>query len=203
MFSFRNSAITACASSDGTINTIAGNGTAGFSGDGGAAAAARLTGLGDLAADGQGNIFIWENETTTGRPPWTRRIRKVNKDGVISTVFSKKDEVQVIPSAFRGWYQQDRPEFLFEATIQGPILGWGSIEGPSPVYPPSALAARVEGVVKLEVRIEPDGHVTPIRVQTGHELLNDAALDAARKFVVEPQASAVVTTAELNFMLVE
>jgi hypothetical protein len=34
-------------------------------------------------------------------------------------------------------------------------------------------------------------------------LLNDAALDAARKFVVEPQASAVVTTAELNFMLVE
>jgi hypothetical protein len=46
-----------------------------------------------------------------------------------------------------------------------------------------------------------DGHTSAARVLTGHDLLKDAALEAARKFVVEPQPSAVTTTAELNFML--
>ena len=76
---------------EGTISTIAGNGTTGFSGDGAAATAAQLTGAGIVATDGLGGIFIMENESTGGGPPWTRRIRKVNKEGVISTVFSMKE----------------------------------------------------------------------------------------------------------------
>jgi len=61
----------------GTISTFAGNGTAGFSGDGGAATRAQL-GPADVASDGNGNLYIAD----TGN----QRIRKVDASGIISTV---------------------------------------------------------------------------------------------------------------------
>lgn len=65
--------------SDGRINTIAGNGFFGFSGDGGPATAARLLGPVGVAVDSAGNVYIVELNN--------RRIRKVNgSDGVITTI---------------------------------------------------------------------------------------------------------------------
>jgi sugar lactone lactonase YvrE len=61
----------------GIISTIAGNGTAGFSGDGGQATAAKLYQPGGVAVDGSGNIYI--ADTDNGR------VRKINTSGVIST----------------------------------------------------------------------------------------------------------------------
>lgn len=62
----------------GIISTFAGTGTAGFSGDGGAATAAKLNNPTGLVADAAGNIFIADNDN--------QRIRKVNTSGIISTV---------------------------------------------------------------------------------------------------------------------
>jgi hypothetical protein len=42
----------------GVISTVAGNGTRGFSGDGGQATAATLSGPWDVAVDALGNLFI-------------------------------------------------------------------------------------------------------------------------------------------------
>ena len=42
----------------GTISTLAGNGTAGYSGDGGLATNAELNGPGETAVDASGNIYI-------------------------------------------------------------------------------------------------------------------------------------------------
>ena len=64
--------------SAGVISTVAGDGTSGFGGDGGAATAARLDGPTDVALDGTGNLYIAD----TGND----RIRKVDSAGVISTV---------------------------------------------------------------------------------------------------------------------
>jgi uncharacterized protein (TIGR03437 family) len=64
---------------DGTITTIAGNGAAGFSGDGGPAAAASLNYPGGLTLDASGNIYF--NDDLNFR---TRRIAA--GDGSISTV---------------------------------------------------------------------------------------------------------------------
>ncbi len=64
--------------STGIINTIAGTGAVGFSGDGGAATAAKLSDPGSLYVDQADNLFI--NDTRN----W--RIRKVNTSGVISTI---------------------------------------------------------------------------------------------------------------------
>ena len=64
---------------DGNISTIAGDGTAGFSGDGGAATAARLRTPAGVAADAAGNIYIADQGNG--------RIRKVDAaTGAISTI---------------------------------------------------------------------------------------------------------------------
>ena len=64
--------------SAGVISTVAGTGTAGFSGDGGAATAAQLSNPQDVALDAAGNLYIADVNNN--------RIRKVNSAGVISTV---------------------------------------------------------------------------------------------------------------------
>ncbi len=60
------------------IETVAGNGTPGFSGDGGAATATQLNGPTGVALDGAGNLYIADASN--------RRIRKVDAAGVITTV---------------------------------------------------------------------------------------------------------------------
>src|SRR5207249_744915 len=62
----------------GVISTAAGNGTPGFSGDGGSATSAQLNYPFGVAVDGSGNLLIVD----TGNS----RIRKVTPAGVISTV---------------------------------------------------------------------------------------------------------------------
>jgi len=62
----------------GIISTVAGTGTAGFLGDGGAATAARLRNPSSVWPDASGNIFISDAENN--------RVRKVNTSGVISTI---------------------------------------------------------------------------------------------------------------------
>jgi len=62
----------------GTINTVAGNGTQGFSGDGGSATSAQLWNPSGVAVDTAGNLFIADTNNN--------RVRKVAPGGVISTV---------------------------------------------------------------------------------------------------------------------
>ncbi|HEX2232245.1 MAG TPA: hypothetical protein VHG69_02655, partial [Thermoleophilaceae bacterium] len=63
----------------GIISTVAGNGSAGSSGDGGPATSARLDGPGDVQIDGAGNLYIPEYNGD--------RVRKVTAaTGTISTV---------------------------------------------------------------------------------------------------------------------
>ncbi len=62
----------------GIINTVAGNGTAGFSSDGGPATTASLNSPNGVFVDGLGNIYIADQGN--------HRIRKVDTSGIISTV---------------------------------------------------------------------------------------------------------------------
>jgi trimeric autotransporter adhesin len=65
-------------STDGIIKTIAGNGFSGFSGDGGAATAAKLNSPRAIAVDRFGSLFIADFGNA--------RLRKVDTFGVISTI---------------------------------------------------------------------------------------------------------------------
>ena len=62
----------------GIISTVAGNGTAGYSGDGGAATSAEINLTNGLAVDSIGNLYISDTSNN--------RIRKVTTSGTISTV---------------------------------------------------------------------------------------------------------------------
>jgi len=63
----------------GDINTVAGDGTTGFSGDGGAATSAELNSVEGVAVDAADNVYIADK--------WNRRVRKVSAlTGIISTV---------------------------------------------------------------------------------------------------------------------
>lgn len=65
-------------STSGTITTIAGTSTAGFSGDGGQATAAQLSGVQRVILDGAGNIYL--------NDAGNYRVRKINSSGIITTV---------------------------------------------------------------------------------------------------------------------
>ena len=62
---------------DGNIHTFAGNGTSGYSGDGGAATSAELCYPGYVTVDSSGNVYITD---------YNNVVRKVTTDGVIHTV---------------------------------------------------------------------------------------------------------------------
>lgn len=80
------------------------------------------------------------------------------------------------------------------------------IAGGDPVYPQIAETARIEGVVRLDVRILPAGTVESATVRAGQALLDQAAIDAVRQWRFSPlsvdgQPVTVDTTISIPFVL--
>ncbi|HKM82700.1 MAG TPA: C1 family peptidase, partial [Candidatus Acidoferrum sp.] len=75
----------------GNISTVAGNGTAGFGGDGAAATAAELNQPVGVAVDSAGNLYVADQGN--------QRIRKVDTSGNISTVASISNAGVAVDSA--------------------------------------------------------------------------------------------------------
>jgi sugar lactone lactonase YvrE len=88
-----NSVIRKVITSTGIITTIAGNGTAGFSGDEGAATAAELNIPEGMTLDSLGNIYLSD--------ALNNRVRKINTAGIIVTIAG------IGPSAASGSYGGD------------------------------------------------------------------------------------------------
>jgi periplasmic protein TonB len=90
--------------------------------------------------------------------------------------------------------------------VGGKVQEGKLISGPRPIYPPLALAARIEGTVRLEAVISREGTILNLRAVSGHPLLIPAALAAVQRWVFRPTSLdddpvEVATTIEVRFTL--
>jgi hypothetical protein len=75
---------------DGIISTVAGDGSRGYTGDGGPATAGQVGQPRGITADGPGNIFVVAQGVPGTAVATVFAIRKVSREGVLSTVFQKQ-----------------------------------------------------------------------------------------------------------------
>lgn len=64
--------------------------------------------------------------------------------------------------------------------VSGGVLNGRAVSKPAPVYPPEAKAAGAQGTVTVQVLVDEEGNVVSANAISGHPLLQDAAVRAAR-----------------------
>lgn len=98
------------------------------------------------------------------------------------------------------------------AAPRPPVRTGGQVQAPAlmkrvpPVYPPSAVRAKVEGVVILEATVGRDGRVEDVAILRSVPLLDRAAMDAVRQWEYAPlllngEAERFLLTVTVNFSL--
>jgi TonB family protein len=73
------------------------------------------------------------------------------------------------------------PETPTQNTISGGVLNGKAFKKPQPEYPGMAVAARAQGVVAVQITVDEEGYVIAARAVSGHPLLQQAAVKAARQ----------------------
>ena len=77
-------------------------------------------------------------------------------------------------------------EPMKKITVSGGVLQRSAINKVQPPYPAEAKAARASGAVQVQVTISETGEVISADVVSGHPLLRDASLNAARQWKFKP-----------------
>jgi TonB family protein len=90
--------------------------------------------------------------------------------------------------------------------VGGNVQSANLIEQAQPVYPPLAKQARIQGTVRFDVIIGKDGTIKNIKVDSGHPMLVQTALEAVKTWVYKPtllngNPVEVMTTVDVNFTL--
>ena len=92
--------------------------------------------------------------------------------------------------------------------VGGNVQSANLINKVTPVYPPLAKQARIQGTVSFAVIIGKDGAIQDMTLISGHPLLVPAATDAVKQWVYKPtllngQPTEVETQIDVNFTLTE
>ncbi len=69
----------------------------------------------------------------------------------------------------------------------------------APEYPALARSMKIQGVVRADVLVAPNGKVTSVEVKGGHPLLAQAAQEALRQWKWEAASHETHETVELHF----
>lgn len=90
--------------------------------------------------------------------------------------------------------------------VGGTIKAPTKVKNVNPMYPEDAKAARVQGVVIIEARVERDGTVGDARILRSIPMLDQAALDAVRQWEFTPtllngEPVPLIMTVTVNFTL--
>lgn len=92
----------------GTISTVAGTGTNGYSGDGGSALAAKFGRVGSIALDEKGNLFVSD--------PDNSRVRVI-RDGIVTTFFGQAQQADCGAGVVSGDVQSTSAEQKIESSL--------------------------------------------------------------------------------------
>jgi periplasmic protein TonB len=90
--------------------------------------------------------------------------------------------------------------------VGGNVQSAKLIKRPTPVYPPLAKQARIQGTVRFNAVIGRDGTIQNLTMVSGHPLLVPSATEAVRQWVYQPtllngEPVEVVTQIDVNFTL--
>ena len=72
------------------------------------------------------------------------------------------------------------------STVSGGVLNGKATSLPKPIYPPAAKAVRASGSVSVQVLVGENGKVIDASAVSGHPLLRQAAVQAAKKAEFDP-----------------
>ena len=73
-----------------------------------------------------------------------------------------------------------------KTVVSGGVLNGKAISKPQPAYPPIAKAARASGTVTVQILVDESGRVVSATAVSGHPLLQQAAVAAARQARFSP-----------------
>jgi TonB family protein len=73
-----------------------------------------------------------------------------------------------------------------QLNVSGGVLQGSATTKVRPTYPPTAKAARIQGVVQVQITVNESGEVSSARVIGGHPLLRNSALQAAKLWRFKP-----------------
>jgi TonB family protein len=92
--------------------------------------------------------------------------------------------------------------------VGGNVQAMNIISKVTPVYPPLAKQAKIQGTVRFTAYIAKDGHIESLELVSGHPLLAAAAQNAVKQWVYRPtllngDPVEVVTQIDVNYTLLE
>src|SRR5262245_1059844 len=126
-----------------------------------------------LAAEDAARKWVFKPTLLDGKP--------VKQPGTLPFVFKSPPPPTSDPPAAAT--SAETPEKL---NVSGGVLQGNAIKKVQPPYPPIAKAARASGPVQVQITISEAGEVIEASVISGHALLRDAALQAARQWLFVP-----------------
>ena len=71
-------------------------------------------------------------------------------------------------------------------SVSSGVLQGSALKKPQPAYPPIAKAAKASGPVQVQITVSEEGKVVDATVISGHPLLRDSALEAAKQWEFKP-----------------
>jgi TonB family protein len=92
--------------------------------------------------------------------------------------------------------------------VGGNVQSMNLVTKITPVYPPEAKQARIQGTVRFDAVIGKDGSIQNLTLVSGHPLLVPVATDAVKQWVYKPtllngQPTEVETQIDINFTLAQ
>src|SRR5262249_16910766 len=125
------------------------------------------------AAEDAARKWVFRPTLLDGKP--------VKQPGILTFVFiPPPPPTSVPPTAETG---DETPK---QIKVSGGVLKGNGIKRVQPLYPPIAKAGRASGPVEVQITISETGEVIEASVISGHPLLRDAALQAARQWLFAP-----------------